>query len=126
MNHINLATDGWPDYELLDSGDNKKLERFGSFVLIRPETQAIWKPLHPELWKSAEAEFLFRVGSLGPLPNPGLEPWSKIRRSKAPMRGGGKSCLAQANYFNDCAVSSVVEHYLDTTKRAILATFSPL
>ncbi|HUC01576.1 MAG TPA: class I SAM-dependent methyltransferase [Candidatus Paceibacterota bacterium] len=59
MNHIDLATDGWADYELLDSGNNKKLERFGPYILIRPETQAIWKPLRPELWKSAHAEFKF-------------------------------------------------------------------
>ena len=62
MNHIDLSTSGWPDYELLDSGDNKKLERFGPFVLIRPETQAIWRPLHPELWKTAKAEFRFDGG----------------------------------------------------------------
>ena len=59
MNHIDLSTPGWPDYELLDSGDNKKLERFGKLILIRPETQAIWKPLHPESWKQAGAEFKF-------------------------------------------------------------------
>ncbi|HEY5221067.1 MAG TPA: class I SAM-dependent methyltransferase [Candidatus Paceibacterota bacterium] len=59
MEHIDLSTNGWSDYELLDSGDNKKLERFGPHVLIRPETQAIWKPLHPELWKQAGAEFKF-------------------------------------------------------------------
>jgi len=62
MQHIDLSTDGWPDYELLDSGDNKKLERFGPFVLIRPETQAIWKPARPELWKTAKAEFRFDGG----------------------------------------------------------------
>ncbi|HUC31538.1 MAG TPA: class I SAM-dependent methyltransferase [Candidatus Paceibacterota bacterium] len=62
MNHSDLVTDGWADYELLDSGDNKKLERFGEFVLIRPETQAIWKPLRPELWKAARAEFRFDGG----------------------------------------------------------------
>ena len=62
MQHIDLSTSGWPDYELLDSGDNKKLERFGPFVLIRPETQAIWKPLRPELWKTAKAEFRFDGG----------------------------------------------------------------
>jgi 23S rRNA (cytosine1962-C5)-methyltransferase len=59
MQHIDLATNGWADYELLDSGDNRKVEQFGSHVLIRPETQAIWKPLHPELWKQAGAEFKF-------------------------------------------------------------------
>lgn len=65
MNNINLTVGGdggWPDYELLDSGDNKKLERFGSMTLIRPETQAIWKPMHPELWKQADAEFLWNGG----------------------------------------------------------------
>jgi 23S rRNA (cytosine1962-C5)-methyltransferase len=62
MQHIDLSTGGWPDYELLDSGDNRKLERFGKFVLIRPETQAIWKPLRPELWKGAHAEFRFDGG----------------------------------------------------------------
>lgn len=57
--HIDFATDGWPDYELLDSGNNKKLERFSKLTLVRPETQALWKPLRPELWKRADAEFKF-------------------------------------------------------------------
>jgi 23S rRNA (cytosine1962-C5)-methyltransferase len=59
MNHNDLSTSGWSDYELLDSGNNKKLERFGAYILIRPETQAIWKPLYPELWTQAAAEFQF-------------------------------------------------------------------
>lgn len=33
----------WEDYELIDSGNFEKLERFGSFVLARPEPQALWK-----------------------------------------------------------------------------------
>lgn len=33
----------WKDYELIDSGDGEKLERFGKFILIRPEPQAIWQ-----------------------------------------------------------------------------------
>jgi 23S rRNA (cytosine1962-C5)-methyltransferase len=32
-----------PDYQLIDSGDFEKLERFGEYYLIRPESQAIWK-----------------------------------------------------------------------------------
>jgi 23S rRNA (cytosine1962-C5)-methyltransferase len=32
-----------PDYELIDCGDFEKLERFGPYYLIRPESQAIWK-----------------------------------------------------------------------------------
>ena len=85
MQHIDLATSGWPDYELLDSGDNKKLERFGPFVLIRPETQAIWKPLHPELWKTAKAEFRFDggKGSWRSKGNGGAETWDITWNSEA-------------------------------------------
>jgi 23S rRNA (cytosine1962-C5)-methyltransferase len=38
----------WPDYELIDSGDYEKLERFGAFVLRRPEPQAVWRKALPE------------------------------------------------------------------------------
>lgn len=34
----------WADYELIDSGDGQKLERFGEYVLSRPEPQAVWHP----------------------------------------------------------------------------------
>jgi 23S rRNA (cytosine1962-C5)-methyltransferase len=49
----------WQDYELLDSGFFEKLERFGSYVLIRPEPQAIWpKQLQDSEWqKIAHAKF---------------------------------------------------------------------
>lgn len=35
----------WTDYELLDSGDFEKLERFGSVTMVRPEPQALWKKI---------------------------------------------------------------------------------
>ena len=49
----------WNDYELLDSGENMKLERFGEIIVARPETQALWKKNKPELWGSAHAVFTF-------------------------------------------------------------------
>lgn len=39
-----LQAGHWPDYELIDSGDFEKLERFGSYIMARPEPQALWKP----------------------------------------------------------------------------------
>ncbi len=39
-----LSSTDWQDYELLDSGNYKKLERFGVFRFIRPEPQAMWQP----------------------------------------------------------------------------------
>jgi len=54
----NLTITGWADYELLDSGNKKKLERFGSYHLIRFEPEAIWKPsLKKRVWDSADAVF---------------------------------------------------------------------
>ncbi len=49
----------WPDYELIDSGRFAKLERFGPYVLARPEPQAIWdKSLSDEEWvQHAHATF---------------------------------------------------------------------
>ena len=32
----------WKDYELVDSGDGEKLERFGEYYMIRPEPKALW------------------------------------------------------------------------------------
>ncbi|MDE2018887.1 MAG: class I SAM-dependent methyltransferase [Patescibacteria group bacterium] len=62
MNNLNLISQPWPDYELLDSGDNRKLERFGKFTIVRPEAQALWNPSRPELWKQAVAEFKWSEG----------------------------------------------------------------
>ncbi|SMO32426.1 class I SAM-dependent methyltransferase [Solitalea koreensis] len=40
---INLLTPtNWKDYELIDCGNFEKLERFGKYILIRPEPQAVW------------------------------------------------------------------------------------
>ena len=44
-------------YALLDSGDEQRLERFGDVLLIRPCSQAVWKPKHPKLWRDADATF---------------------------------------------------------------------
>lgn len=49
-------------YRLLDCGDQKKVEIFGQFKLIRPCPQALWQPTKPELWKDIDAEFE-RTGS---------------------------------------------------------------
>ena len=45
------------EYQLLDSGNGKKLERFGEVMLERPCGQAVWPPQSPGLWESAAARF---------------------------------------------------------------------
>jgi 23S rRNA (cytosine1962-C5)-methyltransferase len=55
-----LITTGWKDYELIDSGGKEKLERFGNFILRRPEPQALWnKSNKEEEWNElANATFI--------------------------------------------------------------------
>ena len=53
----------WEDYEIVDSGDGYKLERFGSYYLIRPEPKALWtKSLSDKEWH-ALAHTLFKPGA---------------------------------------------------------------
>ena len=51
------------DYELLDSGDGRKLERFGRVTLARPCAQALWRPSYPALWTRATASFDREAGN---------------------------------------------------------------
>ncbi|HZM22372.1 MAG TPA: class I SAM-dependent methyltransferase [Anaerolineales bacterium] len=52
-----LEASHWTDYALLDSGDGLKLERFGKYVFVRPESQAMWKRSLDAEWKQAHAVF---------------------------------------------------------------------
>ena len=47
----------WQDYELLDCGDGQRLERWGSFNLVRPDPQAIWEKSNPKMWKNAHGKY---------------------------------------------------------------------
>ena len=53
-----LEATKWKDYALLDSGDGLKLERFGKYVFVRPESQAMWKRALTSEWKNADAVFI--------------------------------------------------------------------
>lgn len=59
------SADNWKDYELLDCSDGQRLERWGKYVLIRPDPQVLWKNCkqHP-MWKHADAVYT-RSGSGG-------------------------------------------------------------
>ncbi len=47
------------DYELIDSGEGEKLERYGSVVLSRPDPQALWpKSKSKETWDKRQARFV--------------------------------------------------------------------
>ena len=47
----------WQDYELLDCGGGRRLERWGKQILVRPDPQAIWQPEGSPLWQKADAVY---------------------------------------------------------------------
>ncbi|MBC7168446.1 class I SAM-dependent methyltransferase [Phenylobacterium sp.] len=53
-----MRTTAWDDYALLDSGDGRKLERYGPYKVVRPEPQCLWSPRLPaQVWDAADAVF---------------------------------------------------------------------
>lgn len=69
-----LSPTHFPDYELIDCGDFEKLERFGKYITIRPEPQAVWaKVLSSSEWeKQAHVRFVPRSSSSGD--------WKKLKQ----------------------------------------------
>lgn len=48
----------WKDYEVLDTSDGEKLERWGRYILVRPDPQVIWQtPRRDPLWKKYDARY---------------------------------------------------------------------
>lgn len=68
-----LCPKNFADYQLIDCGGFEKLERFGKYVTIRPEPQAVWdKSLSLKEWeKTAHVRFIPKSGSTGE--------WKKLR-----------------------------------------------
>ncbi|MDD4351972.1 MAG: class I SAM-dependent methyltransferase [Candidatus Gracilibacteria bacterium] len=53
-----LVAENWKDYELIDTGDGEKLERWGKYLLRRPDPQVIWPHnTSHELWEKADAHY---------------------------------------------------------------------
>lgn len=52
-----IGNEGFTDFELLDSGADYRLERWGAYTLARPDPQAIWQRGEPGLWANADAIF---------------------------------------------------------------------
>lgn len=69
-----LSPKHWNDYELIDCGNFEKLERFGKYITIRPEPQAVWPKLYSEKeWeKSAHVKFVPKSSSSGE--------WKKLKQ----------------------------------------------
>src|ERR1700740_3719940 len=69
-----LYPQNWKDYELIDCGDFEKLERFGKYITIRPEPQAVWQKRmkYAEWEKLAHVKFIPKSSSAGE--------WKKLKQ----------------------------------------------
>jgi 23S rRNA (cytosine1962-C5)-methyltransferase len=78
MTTKNLKAPDWKDYELLDCGNFEKLERFGRYVLIRPEPQALWdRKLSEQDWlKMAHARYVAKTSTSGE--------WQRLKNIQSP------------------------------------------
>ncbi|NLW47824.1 MAG: SAM-dependent methyltransferase [Firmicutes bacterium] len=53
-----FVSDGWQDYELMDTGDGERLERWGRFILRRPDPQVIWPAtLGKKAWNEVHGHY---------------------------------------------------------------------
>ena len=54
-----LVSNEWKDYELLDMAKGQKLEKWGKYILIRPDPQIVWdKKTNSKLWEKADAKYI--------------------------------------------------------------------
>jgi len=69
-----LSPENWIDYELIDCGAFEKLERFGKYITIRPEPQAVWPKMYSdnEWEKLAHVRFVPKTSSSGE--------WEKLKQ----------------------------------------------
>lgn len=52
-----FITHDWKDYEVLDTGDGTKLERWKNYILKRPDPQVIWAKADPQRWQDCDAVY---------------------------------------------------------------------
>jgi len=53
-----FAPEDWIDYELLDTGEGEKLERFGKYTFVRPYEDAVWeKTVNVSEWEKSDGKF---------------------------------------------------------------------
>ena len=78
---IEYPSADWKDYEILDSGGYEKLERFGSYVMARPEPKALWDKTLPEAQWERLIHTRFTPGAgFGKAGKEDSGTWSRVRK----------------------------------------------
>ncbi|MCQ2153726.1 MAG: class I SAM-dependent methyltransferase [Bacteroidales bacterium] len=77
---VEFPSEDWKDYELIDSGAGRKLERFGGYVLDRPEPKALWSPALSEAeWRRRSSTRFVPGAGFGKAGKEDAGTWNGIR-----------------------------------------------
>ena len=58
MQNVMWIADNWNDYEVIDTSSGEKLERWGNYILVRPDPQVIWNtPKQDPRWKKPNGHY---------------------------------------------------------------------
>ncbi|EYS90826.1 hypothetical protein X471_00959 [Bartonella bacilliformis str. Heidi Mejia] len=121
---IILETGASTDYALIDSGNGKKLERYGSYRIIRPEGQALWKPILPEeIWDDVDAIFT------GNRDEEGIGRWhfpKKTLDETWPLSWNGLSFLGRFTSFRHVGVFPEQDAHWRSIEKQILQAGRPI
>ena len=90
-----LITQPSAGYELIDSGGEEKLERFGNVTLVRPDPQALWSKANPEAWNKASGVYV-NESSEG---NKTAGKWTGNIPTSWPIEFGGLTLIVKPTSF---------------------------
>ncbi len=77
---MSWVSDAWKDYEVLDASDGERLERWGKYILVRPDPQVIWNtPRTVPEWRAYDARYVRSSTGGGHWTEHELPPFWKIR-----------------------------------------------
>lgn len=87
-----FVADNWKDYSLIDASDGERLERWGDYVLVRPDPQIIWKSENDKggLWRKADGVYRRSSGGGGSwikkdMPEEWIISYGEMKLSVSPM-----------------------------------------
>ncbi|MEI6863972.1 MAG: class I SAM-dependent methyltransferase [Candidatus Adlerbacteria bacterium] len=107
MERLTLVTKPSDGYELLDSGGEEKLERFGDVLLRRPDPQALWpKKLEESEWSKAAGAYVREGGAKTASGSPDTSPsevfrgrWTGVLPQEWKIEFGGLNFLLKPTSF---------------------------
>ena len=121
-------SDQWKDYEVLDTSDGERLERWGKYILVRPDPQVIWNTPHVDPnWKNYDARYLRSNTGGGRWTDHDLpERWQSLSRQRRNKARRMKKKNRNGQSERECKITAKNSYFLlyyqQKTKNRLLAS----